>query len=414
MPGAAQHGPTATTQTRGRTTPIAAAQTAVPPQTESAAPTVTAPARGREPDQAAIPRPTSEPPATADSWDGNPEGLGGLVEQDIRAYVVTPGRPSIIPLDAEGGELVAARILVAEGADIKVKIEDATGETPAGTSIGEQEVWGVPVVLAVSRAPRGSERHLVVTARHRASISVSTLVESQGVWLTTSTRPGGVGTAVIEAKVVGVRPGAADKYKVTALVSPPAGMQVRLSLHDDGVEGDQMKGDLVYTARVRVPASTSIPVDVWLRGPHTRSATTDALIPAGGAKLGAITSDRLVDTDRDGVTDALRIGVGVRVERAGDHNLNITLAGQEGFSSGQATLRAGKGVVYVDVPIEAVLALDHDGPYTIARATLIRYINDGRDTEWLVKDQPVGGRTKQYRLRDQRETSGARARESAT
>ncbi len=130
-------------------------------------------------------------------------------------------------------------------------------------------------------------------------------------------------------------------------------------------------------------------------------------IPTGRAKLGAITSDRLVDTDPDGVTDALRSGVSVRVEGPGDHNLNISLAGQ-------ATLRAGDGVVYVDVPIEAVLAQDHDGPYTIAGATLIRYIHDGRDTEWLVKDRPVGGRTKRYQLRELRGTSGARPRESAT
>ena len=102
-----------------------------------------------------------------------------------------------------------------------------------------------------------------------------------------------------------------------------------------------------------------------------------AHVPATrGALLGDIQGDRLVDGDRDGVPDALRVLVGVRVDRPGRYQFAASLTAPGGVAvtsdPWDGPLARGARTMAVDFRLDGPRRLGVGGPFRIVDGVLTR------------------------------------------
>jgi hypothetical protein len=105
------------------------------------------------------------------------------------------------------------------------------------------------------------------------------------------------------------------------------------------------------------------------------SPRTGVAAPAGSARIGVVHGDSLVDTDGDGILDAVRMPVAVEVEEPGLYTLVVDIIDANGVKAsthGAASLEAGAGAVNIDLPLDTMIDLGMNGPLTLVNGLLVR------------------------------------------
>lgn len=170
--------------------------------------------------------------------------------------------------------------------------------------------------------------------------------------------------------------------EVEAEIGRPDGQVDRLTLLDDGAHGDGEPGDGVYGGTYRPPS---------LGGYYTLFATAEGQAPAGtafartaealfavspaSATLTGEYAEASEDADRDGRYEALTVRVGIDARANGDYLLAATLQDGQGREVGRVVqplaLNAGTQTATLRFPGYLLAAARVDGPYTLARVTLL-------------------------------------------
>ncbi len=195
---------------------------------------------------------------------------------------------------------------------------------------------------------------------------------------------------------------------VTAIVTDPEAVQSQITLLDDGSEPDQAAGDGVYSANFE---STGLPgtylVDVDAQGEfqalaYKRNTTTVFSVSPHKASITGVISDQAVDSDGNGLYEALEISVGIEVTEPGKFALSAVLEGSEGqhidlANSVETKSTIGSANMVLRFSGEALRKSGLDGPYNVKEITLIEeetiLLLDTSETTWVTQsyDQSLFG-----------------------
>ena len=167
---------------------------------------------------------------------------------------------------------------------------------------------------------------------------------------------------------------------VEAEIGRPDGQVERLTLLDDGAHGDGAAGDGVYGATYRPPNLggyyTLFATAQGEQGAaYARTAETLFAVSPATARLTGEYAATSQDTDRDGRYEALTVQVGIDARAAGSYLVAATLQDAQGREVGRVaepvTLNAGRQTVTLRFPGSLFLGAQVDGPYAVARVTLL-------------------------------------------
>jgi len=168
--------------------------------------------------------------------------------------------------------------------------------------------------------------------------------------------------------------------RVEAEIGRPDGQVERLALADDGAHGDGAPGDGVYGAGYRPPnLGGYYTLFVTAQGQeavaYARTAETLFAVSPATATLTGEYAAASEDADRDGRYEALAVQVGIDARAGGDYLLAATLHDGQGREVGRVaeplTLNAGPQTATLRFPGYLFLGAQADGPYTVARVTLL-------------------------------------------
>src|SRR6185295_5564646 len=151
--------------------------------------------------------------------------------------------------------------------------------------------------------------------------------------------------APIVARVT-VAPTSAVVTASTATFLAPDGIQQAVVLRDDGLGGDTVAGDHVFSGTFTLPTRAGAvgrwSVDGSARGtfstlPFDRTNTALFDVTSGEITTTGTFAQTLVDSGNDGIVDALDIDVGLHVDQPGTFVVKGKLIGPGGKFSGDAT-----------------------------------------------------------------------------
>jgi hypothetical protein len=102
-------------------------------------------------------------------------------------------------------------------------------------------------------------------------------------------------------------------------------------------------------------------------------------VPLRAATLGDVASDRLVDLDRDGVDDVVRVRTGIMVAQTGRFQVAATMTAEGGLTvtsdPWERVLRPGPQTIALDFRLDGPRRLGVGGPYKIVNAVLTRGVD---------------------------------------
>ncbi len=102
-------------------------------------------------------------------------------------------------------------------------------------------------------------------------------------------------------------------------------------------------------------------------------------VPLRAATLGEVASDRLVDLDRDGVDDVVRVRTGIMVAQTGRFQVAATMTAEGGLTvtsdPWERVLRPGPQTIALDFRLDGPRRLGVGGPYKIVNAVLTRGVD---------------------------------------
>ncbi len=167
---------------------------------------------------------------------------------------------------------------------------------------------------------------------------------------------------------------------ISVAIASDGGESGTVNLFDDGSGADQVSGDGIYTGTY-VPlstgtfrATTRVAGSLPGLGAYSRMGATGFLIvPQSGIISGTFT-ESILDTNSNGLAEAIRLAFDLNIVTAGDYNLVVFLESPLGVrvaSSGTLTLPAGMGgQIPVDFAAADLRAVGEDGPYMIDEVEL--------------------------------------------
>lgn len=190
----------------------------------------------------------------------------------------------------------------------------------------------------------------------------------------------------------------ANLYQTGAETSP-----LTLSLADDGVEPDTQAGDGVYSASIEgLAAGHYLAEVILLSGAERLTAGADFQVVPPSAHFSGTRTDAGVDTNLDGLFDAIRLDVGVTVDGAGTYDVFAELRSATGGavrSGARANLVAGTqtvGLAFAAADIRNHLVTD--GPWQIRDVRLVAVPADPAAAELLADRIDDFGLTNAYTL----------------
>ncbi len=322
------------------------------------------------------------------------------VTQRLLTLQLSSSKPVAISIDPEGGNVVGARVHAPSAwmRGLQIQVTDPSGQPAAGVTVQEAPYGHLVVMSGLG----GEHRTMSVTTREEYTVPVSVLlsVEAQGVELSLAPIPGPAPHTMLEATLSGVRGRESGKYSLRAMARPHGAPPVEVSLKDDGFAPDRTAGDGTFTATAALSVGRYIPVDIVATGPRARHLSTDVVVPNGDVTISGLEGDALVDWDKDGAADLLRVRIRTTVRREGRYRLKADLYGANGaYVTSVATdvaLAAGRGDTELTMPVSALFAANTDGPYEVRNVAIYR--EDPQPT-WVAR-RDRSGSTAAYRLDD--------------
>jgi hypothetical protein len=185
-----------------------------------------------------------------------------------------------------------------------------------------------------------------------------------------------------------------------ALIGMPDGTTRRLDLHDDGLAGDAVASDGVYSgkfAETSQPGNYEIVLQAFgtaLSNPSSFSRETFALatVSRSSSNFTGTYRDQGLDTDGDGLFDQLLVDADLNVTDSGHYRIFGVLTDAEGNTheaSVVADLLAGPATATLAFDGEEIFSNRVNGPYTLSSISLI----EEGDIELL----PVASETDAFR-----------------
>ncbi|MBE2239195.1 MAG: hypothetical protein IAE81_15510 [Caldilineaceae bacterium] len=112
-------------------------------------------------------------------------------------------------------------------------------------------------------------------------------------------------------------------FAFSGTVQLPGGGAFPLTFHDDGVQGDKVAGDNLYTAQFTAPTANA-DLEIVVQAAKNNIVRIESLlvpVVAQTATLLGASNERALDTNGNGFFDALAIDVAVDVLEAGDYDV---------------------------------------------------------------------------------------------
>ncbi len=169
--------------------------------------------------------------------------------------------------------------------------------------------------------------------------------------------------------------------QIDATLIAPDQSFLAVIFRDDGMEGDVVSGDGVYTALVTLLHDGQYAVRAVVEGiaggvPFKRIASTLMQAQLASARFGDSFTDHASDTDGNGVVDQIVVAPAVIVSEAGTYAITVRLATTSGKLLQKRrllTLSAGSAAPEVSFEAEEIReALGEDGPYQVKLMILER------------------------------------------
>lgn len=159
---------------------------------------------------------------------------------------------------------------------------------------------------------------------------------------------------------------------ITATIIKPDDTRDTLILYDDGRHRDGAAKDGNYGnlyKKLNRPGAYAIVIKA-LTSNTERTVLADFVVPPAVARLQKVISDKGIDTDGNGLYDYLRVGVNVRIDKAGDYILSAELKSKGGNLICRATdlspgLGTGSKLLHIRFKGKEIGASGIDGPYIV-------------------------------------------------
>ncbi len=265
--------------------------------------------------------------------------------------------------------------------DSAVAASDATISFEANESIAgfkteayqfdnlEAGIWEVEITGASVTSPSGKEGYLVSAWMSNPSIEMSAVTRG-------SVMPAGQPIVIDATLTNGGAPllGAS----VSADVMVPSGGIEMVVLRDDGHVPDAMAGDGVYSGASSVTSEGGIyNISVTAEGSNPAFSRQSLLVVSVSASQSSLTgafADAGIDSNNNGLFDALGVDVELNIESSGNYMLAAELAASNGMVISNVLERRSLGTGIQNVRLafsgEDIFSKGMDGPYTLKSVRL--------------------------------------------
>lgn len=318
-------------------------------------------------------------------------GSAATADQVPQMAGATPASPATFTVNPEGGDRARATVVLPAGVNATVTVSKADGTPDPDVAIAEVDLFGDTGYDVTLPALAGQPRLVHVAPDKSAQVGILTTVLAHGMDAKATLTPGIAGAASrVTVSLSGVNAAAAKAGTVT-VAWPDNGHRRTATLAFDAATS-------TFYGAFTPPAGTFVPVDIAVNvDGRSRMLPTGLTVPDGSGSFTGVGSTSLLDVDGDGHPDVFRIPTGVEVNAPGDYHVGVDLVsgGNPVLTvEGSAQLRAGTGVVNVDVPVASLLLVGADGPFDVNTAIL----TEGRDTRRIVAQQATLGRTGPFQI----------------
>lgn len=348
------------------------------------------------------PHAAAAPSATPATSGSSAAGAGTLVDQGVMSGGADPTHPFTASLDPEGGDTMKAVVYIPAGVTPTIAVTDPSGVTDPNAVITlnpATDGFGVQTESITLAKLSGATRTLTVTTDSSSAVGLDTQVASPVTMNADATAAAnGTNNALVTA-TVGVAAAKAKTLTVTAAYTDASGQRVAVPLaYQSSTASTSM-----FTAAIAAPTGDATGIFVTASGAgFARNASTGIYLPNGAGSVGRVHGDTLIDTNHDGVADAIAIPVAVTTAQAGTYQLTVDLAAGTGANApvvasgaGSATLPAGGGDITVTVPLSRLLATRAaSGSFEVVNGALTQ----GTSGRTLVARAADMGATNSYNL----------------
>ena len=307
---------------------------------------------------------TSEPSPAA------PEGAPSpMVDQAMAGGAASAGKPFTMELDPEGQDRMGVLLILDEGERPKIEILDAEGIDSSATVTWADGggPMSVPMAEVLLEGLAGERRTLRVTSKAAFNFGVQTRVTTPAR-LETSFKPSpDKGIATVSVTVVGATKKDLADLSVTADFDDGKGKEEKAKLLWDEAAGD-------FRAEMPLPSGQYMQVMIRASGPNLhRYELAGAVLPDGSGTIGTVHGDSVSTTGGDGTGKALSLPIAVEVDRADTYTLVLDVVDAQGARVNArvtADLKAGLGLMTVNVPLSSLKSAGVRGPLSLVNGSL--------------------------------------------
>lgn len=287
-----------------------------------------------------------------------------MADQGVVSGSADPTHPFTATLNPEGADAMNASVYIPSGVTPTITVTTSTGATDPNATVSlrpDTDGLGVQVAQVALSKLAGAPRTLQVSTDSSSAVGLATQVVST-VSLTANAvaSSGANGANTLVSANIGLAAAKAKTLTVTAAYTNAAGQRVSVPLT---YQSSTAAGSS-FAAQLTAPTGDATAIFVTAAGGGlARDASTGVYLPNGAGHIGRVHNDTLVDTNHDGVADAIAIPVAVSTTQAGSYQLTVDLTSGTGANApvvasggGTATLPAGGGDITVTVPLSRLLA----------------------------------------------------------